>query len=156
MAVPTSLELRAERETFTQHVQAALGPRVRISLDVEGWPYTPGRYGRIEWRGREASGADRLYVYSRAASITRNRLCAVPGVTKLQIGDDEAVVWMRAEDVPTVQAVAALLRTKTRRGPPAVPFPAGARKPESGRPDRGNLASGGAEPYPDSPPTGVH
>lgn len=32
----------------------ALGPRVRLRRDTEGWPVAPGRSGRLEWRGLAA------------------------------------------------------------------------------------------------------
>ena len=112
--IPTSQDLRRERERFTHRVQAALGPRARIRLDPEGWPFAPARHGRIEWRGAEPDGTERLYAYTEGRLI-RGRLLAIPGVRRVQVGDEELVVSMAADDGPTIQAVAALLQTRSRR-----------------------------------------
>jgi hypothetical protein len=56
-----------ERRTFTDLLRGPL-PRARIRLDVDGWPYAQGRYGRIEWRGPEATGERRLYAFTDRAT----------------------------------------------------------------------------------------
>lgn len=121
--IPTSQELRQERDRFTRLIQAALGPLVRIRLDPEGWPAVPAQHGRIEWRGVAPDGSERLYAFTDRPRLIRP-LLAVAGVRRVQIGDTEAVVSLAGDDGPAIQAVAALLRTKTRR-PPDAPRPAG-------------------------------
>jgi hypothetical protein len=110
-------ELRAEHETFRAIILPILGPRTRITGDAEGWPMVPGRLGRLESRGAEASGAPRrVYAYTNHRRLIR-RLLAIPGVHRCQIGDTEAAVWIAAEDAEAIRAVARLLRTRVRRAP---------------------------------------
>jgi len=63
----------------------------------------PGRYGRLEWRGVEAGegparGTRRIYVYTPRPRMIP-RLLAVAGVHRWQMGDDEAALWLAADDV---------------------------------------------------------
>jgi hypothetical protein len=123
-------ELRAERATVRALVERALGPRVRVRVDAEGWPLSPGKYGRVEWRGLEATGPAmgqaRIYVFSDHPRMIRP-LSAVPGVHRHQVGDREAAFWIAAEDVEGIRAVAGLLRLRVRR-PSGAPRPAGFRR----------------------------
>ncbi len=115
--------MTVERALFARHVRAALGPRVRITKDAEGWPLAPGRMGRLEWRGAEwDSGEHRWYCYTpRRRMIAKLR--AVPGVHPAQLGDDEAAFWIATGDAQAVRAVAALLRLRQRRATAGVPLP---------------------------------
>jgi hypothetical protein len=115
--------MTAERALFARHVHAALGPRVRITKDAEGWPLAPGRMGRLEWRGAEwDSGEHRLYCYMpRRRMIAKLR--AVPGVHPAQLGAEEAAFWIGAGDAQAVRAVAVLLRLRQRRATAGVPLP---------------------------------
>lgn len=95
--------MTVERALFARYVGAALGPRVRITKDADGWPLAPGRMGRLEWRGAERdSGEHRLYCYTSRRRIIA-KLRAVPGVHPAQIGDDEAAFWIPAGDAQAVR-----------------------------------------------------
>jgi hypothetical protein len=98
-----------EIELFRQYVTRAL-PRARILKDTDDWPIVPGRNGRLEWRGPESDGTHRVYIHCRPT-----RVAAIPGVQRHQIGDNEAVFWLRADDTKALQAVAALLRLRYKR-----------------------------------------
>jgi hypothetical protein len=104
-----------ERATFTALIGAVLGPRVRVTLDEEGWPQVPARYGTLRWRGREwQTGAARIWAYTDRPRLIA-RLHRIPGVHRRQTGDREAEAWVAAEDGAAVRAVAALLKTRRRR-----------------------------------------
>jgi len=45
------------------------------------------------------------------------RLMVVPGAHRWQTGDDEAAVWIAAEDIAALRTVAGLLRARARRAP---------------------------------------
>lgn len=102
-----------EMATFTRLAQAALGPRVRVARDVDGWPIVPGRQGQLDWRGVESDGSARLYAFTEHGRLVP-KLLAVPGARPAQVGSGEAAVWLRAG---AIRAVAALLRTRVRRAP---------------------------------------
>jgi hypothetical protein len=97
-----SLEQRA-----AEQFRAPAEPyRLRVRLDVEGFPVIPGRYGQIEW----FDGAD-LAVYTNRPRLFA-RLLAIPEVRRHQIGDTE----MRAIFPPVaLVAVAAMIRARRRR-----------------------------------------
>jgi hypothetical protein len=114
-------ELRADHEIFRSIILPVLGPRTRLVADAEGWPMVPGRLGRLEWHGVEAGagpaqGTRRVYAYTGRRRMIP-RLLAVPGVHGWQIGDEEAAVWIAAENADAIRAVAQLLRTRVRRAP---------------------------------------
>jgi hypothetical protein len=116
---PSTRELRHERATFRVFVEQALGPRIRVRVDAEGWPLSPGKYGRLEWRGGEAGagparGTSRLYAYTDRPRLIA-RLSAIPGVHRHQIGAQEAACWMAADDLEAIRAVGQLLRLRVRR-----------------------------------------
>jgi hypothetical protein len=54
--VSRTSESIAEEEAFTRLVPAIPVLRARVVLDPEGWPTVPARYGRLEWRGVDATG----------------------------------------------------------------------------------------------------
>jgi hypothetical protein len=114
--VKPTTELLVERTAFKGIIGQALGPRARIKLDAEGWPFVPGQLGRLEWRGPDPAGARRVYAFTDRARMIA-KLCAVPGVHRWQIGETEAAVWIDAEDQATLQAVAQVLHTRIRREP---------------------------------------
>jgi hypothetical protein len=107
-------ELRTELTTFTAIVQESLGPRVRVQRDAEGCPFVQGRTGRLEWRGLGVDGTARVYAFTDRAKMIA-KLLAIPGVHRHQIGDQEAVGWIAAEDRAALRAVAALFHTRIRR-----------------------------------------
>jgi hypothetical protein len=113
------VETTASRRTLEQLDAAceltAAAPGYRVKVDPEGWPYIPGRYGRIEHLG-----AGQLAAYTDRRLI-RSRLLALPGVTAHQIGDEELRALVTRQAVP---AVAELLRCRKRRGAPAHGFQA--------------------------------
>jgi hypothetical protein len=80
--------------------------RYRVSMDPEGLPLIPGRYGRIEW----FDGRD-LAVYSDRPRLFA-KLWAIPGVRRHQTGDQE----MRAIFSPeAVEQVAGVIRARRQR-----------------------------------------
>jgi hypothetical protein len=80
--------------------------RLRLRLDVEGFPVILGRYGQIEW----FDGVD-LAVYADRPRLFA-RLWAIPGVRRHQTGDAE----MRAVLPPErLASVAAVIRARRRR-----------------------------------------
>ena len=106
-----------ELARFRAPILAALGPRVRIHADPEGWPMVPGRYGRLEWRGLEwDTGQARIYAYTATPRMIA-KLRAIPGVCPKQIGDHETAFWIRADDATALQAVSALLHLRHRHPP---------------------------------------
>jgi hypothetical protein len=122
---PSTRELRHERAPFRAFVEQALGPRIRIRVDAEGWPLSPGKYGRLEWRGVEGGagrdrGSSRLYAYTDRPRLIA-RLSAVPGVHRHQIGDQEAAFWVAASDYGAIHAAGQLLRLRVRRAPRPAP-----------------------------------
>ena len=87
-----------------QQFRALAGPlRLRVTTDREGFPMTPGHYGRIEWfDGRN------LAVYSEHPRLFA-KIWAIPGVRRHQTGDGE----MRAIFPPeALEQVAAVIRAK--------------------------------------------
>lgn len=66
-------------------IRAVVGERVRLVLDVEGFPIVPGRMGRLEYLGMRSGPdrdgglyADRLHVFTDRGRIIP-KLLAVPG-----------------------------------------------------------------------------
>jgi len=107
---------RADVETFTRLVEAVPGLRARVTVDPEGWPVVPGKYGRLEWRGElpDGSGVEsrRLYAYSNRKRLLF-KLREVSGVRPCQSGDEEGAVSMLATDHRAILACARLLRCHT-------------------------------------------
>jgi hypothetical protein len=94
-----SLEQRAVEQLRT----LAKLHRLRVRLDVEGFPMIPGRYGQIEW-----FDATDLAVYSDRPRLFA-RIWAIPGVRRHQTGDTE----MRAVFPPEALVhVATVIRAK--------------------------------------------
>jgi hypothetical protein len=92
-----SLEQRA-----VEHLRVLAKPhRLRVRLDVEGFPVTPGRYGQIEWFG----GVD-LAVYTDRPRLFA-RICAIPGVGRDQTGDTEMRAFFPPQELASVAAVIA-------------------------------------------------
>lgn len=95
----------AEQLTAAKELSAAaLG--YRVIADAEGWPISPGKYGRLEH-----VGAGQLAAFTNRRLI-RSQLVAVPGATRHQVGDTELRVLLPPQAVP---AVARLLRCHRRR-----------------------------------------
>jgi hypothetical protein len=81
-----------------------------VTLDPEGYPVIPGRYGQIEWFSRSE-----LAVYSVHPRISK-RLWATPGVRRHQTGDLEMRALFPVEGLGEVVAV---IRAKPWGGPRA-------------------------------------
>jgi hypothetical protein len=99
---PTSLEQRA-----VEQFRALAEPhRLRVRLDVEGFPVIPGRYGQIEW-----FDAVDLAVYTDRPRLFA-RVWAIPEVRPHQTGDTEMRAVFPAE---RLASVAAVIRARRRR-----------------------------------------
>jgi hypothetical protein len=95
----------AEQLTAAKELSAAaLG--YRVIADAEGWPISPGKYGRLEHLG-----AGQLAAFTDRRLI-RSKLLAAPGATRHQLGDTELRVLLSP---PAVPAVARLLRCRRKR-----------------------------------------
>src|SRR5437867_3763627 len=81
-------------------------PRFRVVIDEEGFPYIPGRSGRIEWfDGRDlAASSDRPRVFVK--------LWAIPGVRRYQTGDTEMRALFPLE---ALEQVAGVIKARRRR-----------------------------------------
>lgn len=114
--MPSALERapHGEAEAFRGHMVSALGPQARLIRDAEGWPMAPGRYGRLKWRGAEATSEHRLYACTETRTMA-SKLRAIPGLHPQQVGDQEAAFWLRADDGYAIRLVARLLRLRRRR-----------------------------------------
>ena len=123
---------RADVESFTRLVEAVPGLRARVTLDPEGWPVVPGKYGRLEWRGEAPDGSGvesrRIYAYSNRKRLLF-KLREVSGVRPCQSGDVEGAVSMLATDLPAFLSCARL-RTQTN----------GRGRASKGRPPEGMAA----------------
>src|SRR5438552_15550761 len=73
----------AQQRAAEQLRELAKPYRLRIQLDIEGFPVISGRYGQIEW----FDGED-VAVYSNRPRLFA-RLCACPGIRRHQTGDTE-------------------------------------------------------------------
>lgn len=102
-----------EEETFTRLVRAVPELRARVTLDREGWPMVPARFGRLEWRGVAAEAAPALLYAFTDSSRILSRLLAVPGVSPCQVGDGEGAVSMAATDHQAILACGRLLHCQT-------------------------------------------
>jgi hypothetical protein len=119
---------RRQQTAFDQLRRLARPARYRVSMDSEGYPEIPGRYGRIEW----FDGRD-LAVYSDRPRVF-HKLWAVPGVRRHQTGDDE----MRAIFPPeALEQVAAVIRAKKWGG-------SGRGRPQNLVPDAGQTGTSAA------------
>jgi hypothetical protein len=91
---------------FTEFKALATPLRLRVQLDGEGFPFIPGRLGRIEW-----TGGPMLAVYSDRPKVFA-KLLVVPGIKRHQIGDKE----IRLLFEPALLAeVAAVIQARKRR-----------------------------------------
>ncbi len=110
----------AEPLRARQQFQALVSPhRFRVQADDEGFPFIPGRYGRIEWHcdGVHCSscalpGQFALAVYTDRPRLLR-KIWAIPGVKWHQTGDTE----MRAVfPVEALEQVAGVIRAHRKSG----------------------------------------
>lgn len=113
-----------EHQVATRELTAA-AKGYRVIPDGEGWPMTPGRYGKLEHLGR-----GQLAAFTHARLI-RRRLCALPGVTVSQRGDEELRVLLTPA---AILAVARLLRCFKRRVASGRPFAKGHKPAPRGTP----------------------
>ena len=109
-----------------------LGDRVRLGVDEEGFPVVLGRLGQLEYLGMR-TGPDpdgtmpeeKIHVFTNRRIV--GRLAAVPGVTRVQIGDAEARLAFAADDAAALRAVAKIISVRRRRAPTAANLAALAR-----------------------------
>ena len=100
-----------------QRTMAPLGLRVR--RDADGWPYTPGRLGRIEWycdglacHGCPVPGVPALAVFTTRRRVPA-RLSAIPGVRRWQSGEREMRAVFPLGSLPAVaEAIRAYRRPR--------------------------------------------
>ncbi len=106
-----TIDQRAALATFRTFADPL---RLRVTTDPEGWPVAPGRYGQLEWHAE-----DTVAIYSTSLRVL-DRLLAVPGVRRHQMGDQEYRLLLPVpvegmHQAAGVRAVAALLRVRRRR-----------------------------------------
>ncbi len=111
-------ERSLEQRALAQLRATAAPRRWRVQRDAEGFPFIPGRYGRIEWHCDGVAcwscplpGQVALAVYTDRPRLFA-KLWAIPGVKRHQKGDTE----MRAVFPPeAIEHVAAVIRARRRR-----------------------------------------
>jgi hypothetical protein len=96
----------AQQRAIEQLRAIAKPYRLRVRVDVEGFPISPGRYGQIEW-----FDGNELAVYTSRPWLFA-RLWAVPGVRRHQTGDGEMRAMFPLE---VVEQVAAVIKARRRR-----------------------------------------
>jgi hypothetical protein len=102
-----SLEQRA-----VEQLRALVAPnRLRVRLDIEGFPVIPGRYGQIEWFDRVD-----LAVYTDRPRLFA-RIWAIPGVRRHQTGDVEMRAVFPRERLVSVATVIRARRRRTQVAP---------------------------------------
>ncbi|PYM40138.1 MAG: hypothetical protein DME12_16740 [Candidatus Rokuibacteriota bacterium] len=77
-----------------------------MAIDEEGFPYIPGRYGRIEW----FDGRDPAVYSDRPRAFVK--LWAIPGVRRHHTGDTEMRALFPLE---ALEQVAGVIRSRHRR-----------------------------------------
>lgn len=97
-----------QREAHRQLQALAEGQRLRIVSDAEGWPMIRGKYGIIFGVGPDGPA---LAVYSNHPRLF-NRLLAIPGVQRRQIGDREIQPLVEPQ---ALHRVASLIKARKRR-----------------------------------------
>ena len=107
------------QQRAVEQLRALVKPyRFRVQVDAEGLPLIPGRYGRIEWHCDGVNcwscalpGQVALAVYSDCPRLFE-KLWAIPGMRRHQIGDTE----MRAVFPPeALEQVAQVIKARRRR-----------------------------------------
>jgi hypothetical protein len=93
--------------SITDDLKSLIGERYRIKRDEEGYPYVPGRNGRIEWHDGNEWAA-----YTNRRRVIKP-LLALPGVRRHQTGDTEARVLFTVE---SLESVAKLFRSYRKVG----------------------------------------
>jgi len=86
-----------EQQDATAALRAQAGP-YRVTLDAEGWPMIPGRYGRIEHHDGPS-----LAIYSESMRLLAKLVAA--GARRHQIGDDEYRLLFERAALPTIAKV---------------------------------------------------
>ena len=88
-------QLSLQQQAVEQLRTLAKPYRLRVQADAEGFPFIPGRYGRIEWHcdgvnchACHLPGRGALAVYSDRPRVF-GKLWAIPGVRRHQTGDTE-------------------------------------------------------------------
>ncbi|MDP3939578.1 MAG: hypothetical protein Q8R92_15775 [Deltaproteobacteria bacterium] len=104
-------EHRTQEQMAVAKELATAARGYRVVADAEGWPVSPGRYGRLEHLGALPGHAPQLAAFTTSRRLWR-RLLALDGVTKHQTGDAEFRGLVAPAAVP---AVARLLRCRCRK-----------------------------------------
>ena len=96
-------EQRAAQAAYREAVAAF---RLRVRIDAEGWPMTPGRLGQVEWfcdgidcHSCRLPGRFALAIHSDRPRLF-DRLLAIPGVVRHQRADRELRAVFRATPCP--------------------------------------------------------
>ena len=111
-------QLSPQQQAVEQLRALAKPYRLRVQVDIEGFPVIPGRYGRIEWlcdgvncQSCPLPGRLALAVYTNRPRLF-GKLWSIPGVRRHQTGDTE----MRAVFPPeAVEQVAVVIKARRRR-----------------------------------------
>lgn len=108
----TKIQRKTEEQqaAFDQVQDLARPLKLRVIPDPEGFPFIPGRLGRIEWH--DPTGRQ-LAVYSDRPSIF-HKLRDLPGVQRHQTGDSEVRALFHPD---TLEAVAGLIQARKTRVP---------------------------------------
>ncbi len=109
-----------EQEQAFAKFRAVVGSyRFRVQAEAEGFPMIPGRYGRIEWHcdgvdcwSCPLAGQFALAVYTDRPRLF-DKLWAIPGVRRHQIGDGEMRAVFPAE---ALEQVAGVIQARRKRG----------------------------------------
>lgn len=136
----TMIGRTSEQQVATRELTAA-ARGYRILADGEGWPMSPGKYGRLEHLGAAPGQPGQLAAFTASTNLFK-RLLAVPGLLRYQTGDGEYRVLLAPE---AILAAARLLRCHRRRIVPpeqARFLPRPASRATSGAPEA--LQSAGA------------
>ena len=116
-------QLSAQQRAVEQLRAVAKPYRFRVQADAEGFPFIPGRYGRMEWYcdGVNCSscalpGQLALAVYTDRPRLFE-KLWAIPGVRRHQTGDAEMRAVFPVEALAQVAAVIGARQRRTQTSP---------------------------------------
>ena len=112
-------QLSLQQRAVEQRRALAKPYRLRVQVDAEGFPFIPGRYGRIEWHCDGVNchacplpGRVALAVYTERPRLF-SKIWSIPGVRRYQTGDSEMRAVFPIEALP---AVARVIRAHRKPG----------------------------------------
>ena len=112
-------QLSLQQQAVEQLRTLAKPYRLRVQADAEGFPFIPGRYGRIEWHCDGVNchacplpGRVALAVYTERPRLF-SKIWSIPGVRRYQTGDSEMRAVFPIEALP---AVARVIRAHRKPG----------------------------------------